>query len=116
MESRLDKLPHQDMDDDVTEIKIAMLTFAFDNSKVINLLRERGAAIKAEKWDEQKKVEDRINDLKAESLHTLTTPCSVFMSFEREEGVTRALRFDDLCEATNQENLKVWLDKHEIEI
>jgi len=117
MERRLDQLPHQDMDDDVTEIKVAKVTMAFNNAEVINLLRERGTIIKSEQWDKQADVEKRINDLKNEKLETITTPCSVFMTFEREEGITRALRFDELIEADpSKADLKNWLGDKEIEI
>jgi len=36
-------------------------------------------------------MDARINQLKNEYLDELTTPCSVFMTFENEEGVNRAL-------------------------
>ena len=45
------------------------------------------------------------------------TPCSVFMTFENEEGVTRALKFDEAVDADDSlSHLKTWLDDHEIEI
>lgn len=31
-------------------VKIAMITFGFDNSDIIKLLRKRGTAIKKENW------------------------------------------------------------------
>jgi len=55
MESRLSRMPDLGYESEpVTEIKIAIITLAFNNAAMINLLRERGAAIKAEAWDQQK--------------------------------------------------------------
>lgn len=105
------------MDDDVTEIKIAKVTMAFNNAEVINLLRDRGTIIKGEQWDKQTEIEAKINDIKNEKFHSLVTPCSVFMTFEREEGITRALRLDELVEADPAKaDLLVWLGDKNIEI
>ena len=47
----------------------------------------------------------------------MINPCSVFMTFENEEGVNRALSYDDAIEANECfDDLKKWLDNHEIEI
>ena len=48
----------------------------------------------------------------------IITPCSVFMTFENEEGVNRALSYDDAVKNGGEdlEHLKTWLDDHEIEI
>ena len=37
--------------------KVAVTTLAFKNSEIINLLRDRGYAIKCEDWEEQYKIE-----------------------------------------------------------
>lgn len=37
------------------------------------------------------KMDEAINKLKNDRLDEITTPCSVFMTFESEEGVNRAL-------------------------
>lgn len=81
-------------DEPVEEIKIAMTTFAFKNSEVINLLKERGEIIKNENWDEMERIDASINDHKNASLEDLMTPCAVFMTFENEEGVNRAVNFN----------------------
>lgn len=104
-------------DEPVEHIKVAKVTMAFRNAEMINLLRLRGTAIKAEKWDEQKKLEDQINDLKQNNLETLTTPCSIFMTFECEEGITRALKFHECVDSLpDADKLKIWLEDQEIEI
>jgi hypothetical protein len=40
------------------KIKIAQITFAFYNEKIINKLRKRGALIKTEKWDKLLEIND----------------------------------------------------------
>ena len=47
MEDRLNKTPWLEFDDD-TPVKVAVTTMAFRNSKIIQLLRERGGYIKNE--------------------------------------------------------------------
>lgn len=45
-------MPDLGYEDETPErIYISMFTFAFDNSELINLLKQRGNAIKFEKWD-----------------------------------------------------------------
>lgn len=121
MEDRLSQLPDLGFEDEpVEEIKIAMTTFAFKNSEVINLLKERGEIIKNENWDEMEKIDAKINDLKNACLEDLMTPCAVFMTFENEEGVNRAVNFNQTIETdADYEDLGKWFDgeyKHKIEI
>ena len=90
---------------------------AFKNAEIINLLRERGTAIKNEDWAEQTKCEEKINDLKNREFETLTTPCSVFMTFETEEGVNRALSYAEAVEESEDlKDLKYWIDTHELDL
>ena len=118
METRLDRLPDLGYEDErVEHVKVAVTTLAFKNAEIINLLRARGAAIKGENWAEQRKIEEQINVLKNNELDTLVSPCSVFMTFESEEGVNRALGYHEAVEADeNLADLKKWLGDHEIEI
>jgi hypothetical protein len=46
--------------DDHDEIKVAQITFAYNNSKVINWLRKRGQMIQKQKWDKVAEVEKQI--------------------------------------------------------
>lgn len=84
-------------------MKIAQITFAYNNSKVINWLTKRGTLIKSEKWDKLHELEEEImKQLKDDSekyntkagkvklLDLLQTPVSCFATFESEEGVNRA--------------------------
>ena len=53
MEYRLTEFPDLGYEEDMgdaTEIKIALITFAYDNAKIINELTSRGVAIKNEDY------------------------------------------------------------------
>ena len=83
---------------------------AFRNAKFIELLRERGETIKKNTWKRQKQIEDKINKIKSKECEELMTPCSIFMTFETEEGINRALIFDDAIKADKSlENLQYWI-------
>jgi hypothetical protein len=60
------------------------------------MLKKRGNFIKAEKWEKVDEINDKIdNSLKNEKLlNELQTPCSVFMTFESEEGYNRAIGYN----------------------
>ena len=118
MERRLKQLPDLGYEEDIQyEIKVAVTTFAYKNGSMIKALRERGERIKSNDWKGIDKADKKINKLKQIELEQLTTPCSVFMSFETEEGINRALQFDELVASDpSLEGLNIWLDKHRIEI
>ena len=72
MEKRLSDMPcnkyhHVDLDTSCThdheEVKIAMITFAFDNAEIIKGLRKRGDAIKAEKWKKLDKANAQLTKM-----------------------------------------------------
>lgn len=67
------------------------MTFAFYNSEIINLLKQRGSYISSEKWDKLKGINSEINKKikDNEILNKLQTPCSCFVTFETEEGYQR---------------------------
>jgi len=80
------------------EMKVAVVTCAFDNSKIINWLRERGDCIKDENWDKLDRINDTIRrNLKKDSqlLDKLQRPCSLFVTFESEEAYNRALLYNE---------------------
>ena len=68
-------------EEDSSKIKVAILTAAFNNYDMLRLLDERGTAIKEENWEEQKKVQKKIIDLKNQHLKRLQTPCHLFITF-----------------------------------
>ena len=62
-------------------------------------------------------IDSEINAIKDRNLEAMTTPCSVFMTFENEEGVNRCLHSAEAIEYDKDlKHLKKWLDKFEIEI
>jgi len=64
MEEKLTNMPSLGFDEDVDRIKIANTTFAFDNAELINLLKQRGAAISSDKFDLMRELDKEINALK----------------------------------------------------
>ena len=42
--------------------KIAQITFAYENSALINILKKRGKLIGEEKWDKLKEINKEISD------------------------------------------------------
>lgn len=53
METRISELPDLGYEDEpVEKVKVAVTTLAFKNADVINMLRQRGYAIKTENWAE----------------------------------------------------------------
>jgi hypothetical protein len=50
----------------INEVKIADISFAFNNAELINLLRERGGHIAKQKYDDMRKIEAKISALKDE--------------------------------------------------
>lgn len=94
-----------------------MTRLAFKNAELINLLRQRGAAIKDENWDGMRQIDAQINELKRNKFDEIVTPCSVFMTFQNEEGVNRAKKLDEAIEGDKKlAHLKYWVGDHEIEI
>ena len=94
MEERLAKLPDLGYEEGEPNLKVAIASLAFKNGEMINLLRERGTLIKTEKWDKLKEIETKINLEKAKIMDDLVRPCSVFMTFESEEGYNRAINYN----------------------
>ena len=114
MEDRISKMPDLGFDEVEPErIRVAVIQLDCDDGEVINLLKDRGEAIKYQKWDKQKKIEAKIEELKARDLERLITPCSVFMTFETEEGITRALSLNDMIKTQKEYSyLMLWLGKY----
>lgn len=75
-------------------IKIAQISFAYENGWIIDTLKKRGSAIASEKYDDLKKINAEIHDKIVNEdgfLDKIQLPCSVFVTFEDEEGTNRAL-------------------------
>lgn len=89
-----------------------MISFAFDNARLINLLRVRGAHIKFERYDKMREVNNKIDELKSnpETLKALNRPVTAFLTFENEEGINRAKAYNDTVNNEPQfEHMKTFL-------
>lgn len=64
MEEKLTNMPGLGFDEDVDTIKIANTTFAFNNAELINLLKQRGAAISTNKFELMRELDKEIDALK----------------------------------------------------
>ena len=68
------------------ESEIADLTFAFDNSKMLELLNLRAAALKASKFEAAEQISRRLTEEKNRSFDRLVRPNSFFCTFRHETG------------------------------
>ena len=73
--------------------KIANITFAFANAKLIDLLRQRGALVAAGQFGKLPPVDIKINEMKTHDLQSLTKPVAAFITFETQDGFERACEF-----------------------
>ncbi len=96
MSRRLSELPDLGYEDEpVEKINIALISFAFDNGELINLLKSRGQAIKFEKFDKMREINKKIDELKTQNIDKFTRPVSAFLTFENEEGLNRCLSYNE---------------------
>lgn len=103
MESRLTEFPCLYIDGDGEEerdkpVKIAIITFAFNNSEIIHNLRKRGRMIAREQWKKMDKIHKKMSDRLANSqelLDKMQTPVSCFMTLETEEGKSRGELYNE---------------------
>lgn len=72
-----------------------MITFAFDNSQLINLLKQRGLAIKLENYDKMRAINQQIEVLKSTNSAKFKRPVTAFLTFENEEGLNRCKSYKD---------------------
>lgn len=57
LEERITRLPDLGYEEEVPDrMRISMITFAYDNSELVDLLRKRGNWIKFEKYDNMRSV------------------------------------------------------------
>lgn len=104
-------------DEPQEHIDVAVTTMAFDNSELIGLLAERGGYITNEKWDKMREVDEKINQMKNQKLDDWSRPCSVFITFQLEEGLQRALNMEDeIKNSPEKAYLNQWFGDESIEI
>ena len=95
----MDDLGYREEEHRHEQIKIAQITFAYENGWIIDKLKKRGAAIGAEKYDKVKEINAEIHQritTDTAFLDKCQLPCAVFCTFEDEEGFNRA---DSIAEA-----------------
>ena len=96
MEERLSNLPDLGFEEEPPErIVVALMTFAFDNAELINLLKRRGEAIKWENFNRMRAINEHIDKLKSRHLEQYNRPVSAFLTFENEEGLNRCLNYNE---------------------
>jgi len=98
MEEALSAFPNLGFDEGVTDIKIAKLTFAFDNAVLINLLRQRGMAIKGQNFDKVRELNKKIDQYRQDNYDKIARPVSIFLTFSSEEGKQRCIQYNDIVE------------------
>lgn len=94
----MDDLGYREEDEREEPIKIAQITFAYENGEIIEWLQKRGAFIASEKWDKLVKINDQIHTkitTNEDFLNKIQLPCTVFLTFEDEEGKNRALEYNN---------------------
>lgn len=80
-----------DVASDESKIQVADVIFAYDNSKMIHLLRARGNDILHLKFDKMREKDKQIDELINTEFIKLTEPVSAFIIFEEEDGILIAL-------------------------
>ena len=71
------------------------IQFAYSNHEFIAILKKRGAAISACKWEEVKQYDEQLtNFIKNEANYDkLTVPACAFITFESDDGFGEALNY-----------------------
>lgn len=86
----LNKLPqvHED-----TEVRIANISFGFDNTELIRMLTERGSLITKGKMDKVPELNEKIDAQAKDKRTDYIRPVAAFITFEKQEGKDRALKY-----------------------
>jgi hypothetical protein len=67
LEERLTRLPDLGYEENPPDrMRVSMITFAFDNAKLINLLRQRGTHLKFERYEKMREINRKIDQLKSD--------------------------------------------------
>ena len=82
----LPKLIEEDSD-----LKIAHISFGFDNKAMIDLLKSRGSLITAGKFDKLTAINKKIDKMAEEEADKMQRPVAAFITFETQEGFERAM-------------------------
>lgn len=79
----------------ISRVKVADIQFTYKNGELMKVLRQRGSSIKNNDWDEYKRVNLVLDDVKRDLYRDCVTPVSAFVTFELEEGMERCLTLGD---------------------
>lgn len=105
-------MPDLGYEDEAPErIRISMITFAFDNAELINLLKQRGLAIKMEKYDKMREINKKIDDLTAANLKKYNRPVTAFLTFENEEGLNRCKAYEEVAQQDEYKHMATFLEE-----
>ncbi len=91
---KLQELKPENSELKINEVKIADIVFAFNNSQLITLLKQRGNHIMFQRYDKMREIEAQISNLKNEKYNELTRPVDAFITFEEEDGKIVAEEFE----------------------
>jgi len=83
------------VNDDVDSIKIANISFAFNNDDMIKLLQRRGNAIMNNNIENKIKIEKEIDEIHKAKSSELSRPVKAFVTFELQEGYERAKKMKE---------------------
>ena len=75
------------------EIKIANITFGFDNAEMLSLLTERGSLIASGKLEKVPPINDKIEEKSKANKTEWIRPVAAFITFDKQEGKDRALKY-----------------------
>lgn len=115
MEQRLTEFPGLGIDGvegDEAPVKIAVVTFAFDNAEIIKRLTTRGQYIKQQKWKKYIKTNEKIVSRlhnSQELLDKMQTPVYCFLTFETEEGKCRCDIYNETVQLEDFAHYKTFL-------
>lgn len=91
LEYRLTRQPAQGYGLPGEPVRVAAISFSYDNAELIKILRERGELIQAAEWHKVKQCDKEIEEFTERNHQRLATPLSALITFQTEEGVQRAL-------------------------
>ncbi|CAI2375497.1 unnamed protein product [Moneuplotes crassus] len=97
-------------------IKIANITYSFNNHEMIELLDQRGTAIANHDMKKKIEIEKEIYELGENNRDQISTPSLAYITFETQEGYERAIKmtsrlqsvFSPAVEPTNI----IWENSH----
>jgi len=87
------------------EIRIANITFAFANEELLGLLKKRGGYVASGKLHKVPELNAKIDELCKKNKAEYTRPVTAFVTFERQEGKDRCLKY--FCDPKTTKQIEV---------